>query len=303
MFKKMLPVLISISLILGVLTTSGYTKSGLDLIPYNAKTVFALTMNRTKLNQIKKNRKVARQISKAAKYGINTNNVKMVYAGSFDGKQKRRPNIIIIVSGRFNKNRIYKATKKNEGKKLSDAKYLGISYLKAYKSENYSIAVIGSSFFVLAKERHLKQVINLAKGRGRSVRRNRSITNYLRTVKDGNFFWLISKLTSSTKRKLFRGKKIASLRKINVISLSYGTRNGDFIKINGICGNKSQVPEVQKAMKEFVNQSIFLLSLLTKDKTFLNIVAKTKYSSNGNIATVKLPIGKKHFISLLKLIK
>lgn len=283
--------------ILGIILTLlfsasfGYSLSGLDLLPYESKAVFGVKMNKNKLSQLKNNAKIQPQLTRLESYNINLENITIIYAGSLDENiEGNRPNIVIAAEGQFDQDKIYTAVLGKHD--ISKAEHLGLSYLRPPKITNYSIAILNNNFLVLAKEEHLKKVIELFKNKGNSVKKNQALLSHVNNVLNSNFAWGVFPFTSSYKQKLIgQDKKLQPLNTISYFSMQYIDGQNDSLVFSGICSNPKKMSDVQIALKSLLDQSFSLLFMVLKNNKAISEVANSaQYTTKGNTVTVTFTI-------------
>ncbi len=295
--------LISVLFIILILSAHNiHGLTALDLIPYGSQSIFGITMNKTKLNQIRNISKINHQIKKLQKLNINIDNIYNIYGGSFDQIQKKsNPNVIIILYGNFNKNSIYQAIKDKDDADVSEDTYLNISYLKSENTQKYSLAIIHNQFLIIAKEHHLKMALNLSTYKGRSVRSDSQLMSGLKMVSWSNVMWIVTKLSPKMKSQ-FRGQ-YSSIKYLNTVSLSYHTSSNDIIRIYGYTPNRNALPQIKQAIKKFIAQNLQLFAMVTQNSDLIEIANSASVISSGNYVTVSISIQQKHIHKLLKNIK
>ncbi|MDH4129032.1 MAG: DUF3352 domain-containing protein [Spirochaetota bacterium] len=304
MYKRLILVLLGVFLLTTAISITGFTKSGLDLIPYEAELVFAVKKNNSKLNLIMKNKKFNRSINELKRFGINVNNLIDLHGCAFKINQNSQPSVALIANGRFNRDQIYKSINSKLSSQLTSETYSGLSYLKANKENNYSVVVLGYQFLVVAQDGYIKMIIDLYNGKGKSIKSNRLISKNLNTVREGNLFWFIAPLPDDAKKMMISEKEnLKSLENVKMFSVTYQVKNDDVIRLNAICSNNSEANSVQSALKAAFDDIFAMGSIFIKDQSILDISKTIEYTTNGNIATAKITITKETFNKILKLIR
>jgi len=304
--KKLLEKHILVVFILLVTAVSSFAKSGIDLLPYESETVFYLSINKQKLKELRKNKDIKKELKTITRLGIDLNKVKHMHGSVLSIKGRIAPDYIVVAEGSFNDSVIYAASKKH--KVYSQSSHAGVSYLKSANKNDLSLVILSGRFFVLAKDKHLKKVIDLFQGKGKSVRHNRQMSTHLNAVSRANFVWVVVKITPQMKKEISENEKYySSLKNVEFVTVSYVSSGEDIITINSICKYGRDVPEIKRFMKESIDMMALTLAMGFKDENTQNEVMKigenAKYHTNGKTATVSIRINQKLIGILLKGLK
>ncbi len=206
----------------------------------------------------------------------------------------------MVFAGDFDKSSIYRHVKSRYSS--SEKSFRGIEYLCENRKLPHSVAVIDGKYFVIAPQRWMKEVIDTYKNNQSNIKRNSSLYNRFRPLMNNNTYWLIHKVSQSTKNELSKSTEKSNFKTVNYVKITYDMYS-EKLSVEKECENSYLLKQLRK---NFEN-SILLMKFAVKNfapesikYTILEFIESADISRNGKKLMIKTSLSPSLAMKFLK---
>ncbi len=217
-----------------------------------------------------------------------------------DPTRQKPPSIVVIMDVRYDPDKLLSLIKKKAAKKRNQD--IGIETINGFTvlsfkndPEDFKMALLDGQALLISNASKMKEAINLALGKGKSLRANRKVYSLTQTVKSNNLFWGVIKLNQATKDFGKEASKDSALAGISqqidyVDAITFATHSSRKLdmSVNTHCKTKASAQEVAKTYQGLL--AMMRLATENAPVPVKGMIKKIVVKQSGKLASVKLSV-------------
>ncbi len=289
-------------------------RTGVNALPYSSEAVFSVNakniiaafpkiFNKNK-NYIKQKKKILK------KYGLDISKSSITGAilNTRTGK-KTIPQLVLFINTSYKQKKLKTQIKKEAkklGRKLKEEVISGYNVLsnilikpKKLQNINFKLAFINDQTILITSAAIMKVVINLIKGKGKTVIDNPNIASSIKSLQRNNLFWTVTNVNQKINRRVEKISMNAMMKNFlkqhlpnigNIYSSASQSKNQLNLSVNIKHSNS-------KAAKSLVKLLQGIHKLIPDP-----VLKRIKISQNGNNSNISFSLSKKEVLYIKKTI-
>ncbi|GMT49518.1 MAG: hypothetical protein IEMM0008_1057 [bacterium] len=213
---------------------------------------------------------------------------------------RKPPSLVLIMDLRYDENEllalIKKKAAKKKNRKLITEEINGFTVL-SFKEDpkNFKMVLLDGKALLISNIPKMQEVIQLALGRGKSLRKNPKVYSLVQTVKSSNLFWGVLQLTQAAKafgKKASKNSPLAGVSQQidDIDAFTFATHSGNRfnMSINTHCKTRLSAQEIAKTYQGVL--SMMKLAAEDAPNPVKGVVNKIEVKQAGKLASIKLSV-------------